>query len=208
MPERRADGDHDLAALLEQVSRGDDRAWRTLLDRYAPRVFAMARSRVGQPELAEEITQSVFATVAEKLMTGKYSDRGRFEPWLFRVTMNRVRDEFRRRKRHPAECFDESTHDSAAPDAGSVSDLARAEHPALRRAMESLSDADRTVVEMRHHGGMGFKQIAAALEEPMGTVLARHHRALRKLKAFMESLGVAGAEGAGGATIPMKGSES
>lgn len=205
MPERRMDGDHELVTLLEQVARGDDRAWRKLLDRYAPRVYAMARSRVGQPELAEEITQSVFATVAERVMTGKYTDRGRFEPWLFRVTMNRVRDEFRRRKRHPVESFDESAHDTVATDAGRGPDSAPAEHSALRRAMESLSDADRTVVELRHHGGLGFKQIATALDEPMGTVLARHHRALRKLKSILDTLGVTGTDGATAAT---KGSES
>ena len=44
------------------------------------------------------------------------------------------------------------------------------------------SDADREVVELRHHGGLSFNQISDMLKEPLGTVLARHHRALKKLK--------------------------
>lgn len=48
--------------------------------------------------------------------------------------------------------------------------------------MEGLSDADREVVELRHHGQMAFKDIAELLSQPVGTVLARHHRALRKLR--------------------------
>ena len=56
----------------------------------------------------------------------------------------------------------------------------------LKRAMETLSDADREIVELRHHGGLSFKQIADVLGEPMGTLLARHHRALKKLKEMME----------------------
>jgi len=65
-------------------------------------VFAMARSRVRDDDMAEEITQSVFATIATKLTRDGYDERGRFESWLFRITMNRVRDEFRRLKRHAA----------------------------------------------------------------------------------------------------------
>jgi RNA polymerase sigma-70 factor (ECF subfamily) len=56
----------------------------------------------------------------------------------------------------------------------------------LRRAMDQLSDADREIVELRHHGGMSFKQMADMLGEPVGTLLARHHRALRKLRDVME----------------------
>ena len=190
MPADAADHGDELPRLLALAATGDDRAWRSILDRYAPRVFAMARSRVRQPELAEEITQSVFAKVAEKMMTGAYTDQGRFESWLFRVAMNRVRDEFRSRQRRPSESVEnhvldarESRHDSIAG-AGERP----AEHDALRRAIEQLSDADRTVIELRHHGGLGFKEIASALDEPTGTVLARHHRALKKLKSLIESM--------------------
>ena len=67
---------------------------------------------------------------------------------------------------------------------------------ALRSALSGLEDADREVIELRHHAGMSFKQIADLLEEPIGTLLARHHRALRKLKDIMT---------AGGATPALAG---
>jgi DNA-directed RNA polymerase specialized sigma24 family protein len=51
--------------------------------------------------------------------------------------------------------------------------------------MEQLSHADREVIELRHHGQMSFQQLAEMLDEPMGTLLARHHRALKKLKEIM-----------------------
>jgi RNA polymerase sigma-70 factor (ECF subfamily) len=57
----------------------------------------------------------------------------------------------------------------------------------LREAMAGLSEADREVIEMRHHGGMSFKQMSEVLEEPVGTLLARHHRALRKLREILET---------------------
>jgi len=87
-------------ALPEQTlalaASGDDAAWRLVLERYGRRVFAMVLSRLRDPDLAEELTQAVFVKVAEQWATGEYTERGRFESWLFRITMNRVRDEARR----------------------------------------------------------------------------------------------------------------
>jgi DNA-directed RNA polymerase specialized sigma24 family protein len=58
--------------------------------------------------------------------------------------------------------------------------------------MHQLADADREIIELRHHGQMSFAQLAEMLGEPIGTLLARHHRALAKLKSLME-MGLTGA---------------
>lgn len=200
-----------MPALLRSAAAGDEAAWRALVELYARRVYALAKSRLGggtarppgsdggRPggavgararggcELAEEITQSVFVTVATKLVGGGYIEQGRFESWLFRVAMNRIRDEVRRARRHAA------AMDPEAFDALPAAKTEPTERPelldTLRAAMARLADADREVVELRHHAGMSFKQIADLLEEPLGTLLARHHRALRKLKDLMTSGG-------------------
>lgn len=178
----------ELSALIRAAGDGDQDAWRRLIDLYARRVFALARSRRMSPEMAEEITQSVFATVATKLTAGDYTERGRFESWLFRVAMNRVRDEARRRTRHaaPTDPADFARESGPAPQATRAADE---ELTRLREAIEELSDADREVVELRHHGQLSFKQIADLLDEPIGTLLARHHRALKKLRDIMERAG-------------------
>jgi RNA polymerase sigma-70 factor, ECF subfamily len=176
----------ELASLLQAASRGDPQAWRELVSRYSRRVYALAKSRCRNDDVAEEIAQSVFATVAVKLRAGEYTESGRFEPWLFRVAMNRVRDAIRKARRNP-ETHDESAFihtahrepDEPAFDAAAIG--------RLRSAMTELSDADREIIELRHHGGLSFKQIADILEEPVGTLLARHHRALKKLKEALDS---------------------
>lgn len=179
----------ELTRLLAAAAAGDQAAWRSLVDLYARRVFALAKSRCRRDDLAEEITQSVFVTVASKFSSGGYAEQGRFESWLFRVTMNRVRDEMRRLKRHAAPT-DPAVLVERSPAADA--DHGRAdEHDleSLRGAMDELSETDREVVALRHHAGMSFKQIAEMLGEPLGTVLARHHRALRKLKDSIEHAG-------------------
>ena len=88
----------DLAELLAAAAGGDDDAWRALVETYLPRVHAVVRAQCKDPELAEEITQSTFCTIVSKLPD--YQEVGRFESWLLRIAMNRLRDEMRRRKRH------------------------------------------------------------------------------------------------------------
>lgn len=174
----------DTANLLAAASKGDARAWESLVAVYARRVFALAKSRCKDATVAEDITQSVFTTVAEKVGGGEYTEQGRFESWLFRVAMNRVRDHVRRAKRRPDAPDVAAVERHVAPESDRT-DPATLER--LRGAMDRLSESDREIVEMRHHGGLSFKQIADILGEPLGTLLARHHRALHKLRDLMES---------------------
>lgn len=172
-----------VADLVREATRGDQGAWRELVGLYAPRVFALARSRLRSPELAEEITQSVFVTVAAKMTRGAYAEHGKFESWLFRIAMNRIRDEGRRARRRGSSSRPGEMMGLAFVSDGpgvQASTLGR-----LRMAVERLSEPDREVVELRHHACMSFREMSDLLGEPIGTLLARHHRALRKLKELM-----------------------
>jgi RNA polymerase sigma-70 factor, ECF subfamily len=184
----------ELSNLVALAAQGDESAWEELVGLYARRVFAMARSRLHDEDLAEEITQSVFVTVATKLNGSDngsgYTEQNRFEPWLFRITMNRVRDLCRKRARHAKPMAPEhfaAVEGRPEPDIHQDDNHQR-QLGALRSAMEQLSDTDREIVELRHHGQMSFKQIAEITGDPIGTLLARHHRALKKLSTLIEGL--------------------
>ncbi len=186
-PEPQNQEEEAIRLLVHQASQGHEDAWRGLVDAYSRRVFAMARSRLNDDDLAEEITQSVFVTVATKLCQDGYNEQGRFEPWLFRITMNRVRDEFRRRKRHakptdPSHLQDTRMDHSSTQTQESSADTQSA---SLQDAISQLNETDREIIELRHHGQLSFKQISELLNQPVGTLLARHHRALKKLKVMM-----------------------
>jgi RNA polymerase sigma-70 factor (ECF subfamily) len=176
-----------LASLVARASRGDEDAWRAIVERCAPRMHAIIRAQCRDDDLAEEIVQSTFCSVVRTL--ANYEEGGRFESWLMRIAMTRLRDEMRRRGRQavpPAETtlagLAGGTEPAPEPDAG------RLESGRLQQAMERLSEADREIIHLRHVGGLGFKQMAEALDAPIGTLLARHHRALRKLRGYLEDL--------------------
>jgi RNA polymerase sigma-70 factor (ECF subfamily) len=60
---------------------------------------------------------------------------------------------------------------------------------ALQAALQKLSEQDRQILLLRHFADMPFKDIARTLNCPIGTVLARAHRALGKLRTLMEVSG-------------------
>ena len=116
---------------------------------------------------------------------GQYTEVGRFEAWLFRIAMNRLRDEMRRRKRQARPVEDEVLTVLAGgidPVDAMKSEANSDQLANLREAMTRLSESDLKVIQMRHYGGLSFAQIAEVVGQPIGTILARHHRALKKLK--------------------------
>jgi RNA polymerase sigma-70 factor (ECF subfamily) len=173
-----------LERTLQRAAGGDEEAWSRIVEAYGPRVFGLIRAQCGNVDLAEEITQSTFCTIVARI--GQYSELGRFESWLFRIAMNRLRDEMRRRKRQARPVETEALVGlagaaEARPDDASEHDEVRA----LRAALDRLSDADRRVIHLRHFAGLSFSQVAEVLGEPLGTVLARQHRALGKLRQIL-----------------------
>lgn len=199
-PTKPASEPLDVDALVARAMRGDEGAWRELIERYARRVYALLKSKVGRDDIAEEITQSVFVTLSEQLAHGRYTEIGRFESWLFRIALNRLRDERRRNRRFQqwwksAARMQAPTH---TPPSLSKTDATLAgttrshglefdcdDVGRLRLALNRLSDADREIISLRHHASLEFKVIADMLGEPLGTVLARHHRALKKLRSML-----------------------
>lgn len=199
--------DGDLDAILTAAAGGDETAWRRLVERYAGRIYGLLVRQCGDRELAEEITQATFVKVVGKL--GQYADCGRFEAWLFRIAMNRLRDEMRRRKRHavnvdfastPPETlgyhaketsgYGAGTHSGGGGGAASGGGMEAAEDAAaLHRAIAQLPPADQELLHLRYTADLSFQQIARMLDSPLGTVLARGHRAIKKLRTLMTPAG-------------------
>lgn len=173
-----------LAETLSRAAAGDQVAWQAIVEAFAPRVYGLLRAQCGDPELSEEIAQSAFCTVAAKL--AGYEEYGRFEAWLFRIAMNRLRDEMRRRKRQARPMEESALVGLGGASEATPTGLEPGEQRALEQALEGLSEADRQIVDLRHVAGMSFKQISELLGEPVGTLLARHHRALKKLRGRLE----------------------
>lgn len=177
--------------LWVAARHGDAQAWRNLVELYSPRLYALAMRLTADHELAEEITQATFVKLLENM--NRYREQGCFEPWLFRIAINLLRDQIRQRTRQPTQYpatdpFEESANPFDPPQRESdpFYQLSRQEDlQRLQEAVKRLSPAEQEVLYLRHTVGLSFAQIAQTLQEPLGTVLARTHRALAKLRKIL-----------------------
>ncbi|MAE60730.1 MAG: hypothetical protein CMJ49_05145 [Planctomycetaceae bacterium] len=176
--------------VLRAAATGDADAWRKLIDRHSGRVYGLIYRQCGDRELAEEICQATFVRVLDKL--DGYQEQGKLEAWLCRIALNLLRDEMRRRKRQAAPTDFGATPPEALGATGredGPSDRLEAAERAeqLRRAVATLPEADRELLSLRYTAELSYQQIAEMLGQPLGTVLARGHRALKKLKAILDT---------------------
>jgi len=164
---------------------GDPTDVERLLVSFAPRVYGLLLRMVGRPDVAEDLMQETLLRALRSM--GTYRPEGRFRAWVFRIAVNLARDWIRRRPRERvAPLGDEGNETSpgVTPAADSPPDadaMGRERAQRVELALARLPNADREVLLMRYYGDLTFKTIARATGEPLGTVLARAHRALKKL---------------------------
>jgi RNA polymerase sigma-70 factor (ECF subfamily) len=108
-------------------------------------------------------------------------DHSLFDAWFDRIVINVCRQRLRRRGIRTL-VMDVTT---VVPFADGAS--GRAEHDALRRALDRLTPEHRTVVVLRHLEGYSIGEIAARTGEREGTVKSRLHYALRELRAAYDA---------------------
>ena len=176
IPQVSADSRTD-AELIGLVAAGDHRAFEELHRRYARPVLGIALRRIGDRGRAEDATQDTFASLWRS--ANRFDPtRGKATSWLFTVARNAIIDGLRRRP----EATVESPPDLAEPGPG-PDDAAESEWVSWRvhRALETLPDQERTLVELAYWSGFSQSEIADHVGIPLGTVKTRTRSALRRL---------------------------
>ena len=183
---------HDLQATIVAAQNGRPEAYQALLEAYWPRLYGYFVRAVGNHHDAEDLLGEMALKLVRQLKS--YDDRGRFDPWLFRIAANMVRDRIRRIKVRPRVGSLSFEGSDGRPVADRVSSdgppvtkrLELAESSAdLTDALERLDPATRQMVLLRHFGEMSFKEIASVFDCPIGTALARVHRGLKAMRRMM-----------------------
>ena len=191
----------DDHSLVQRARSGDERAFRTLVERYQKKVYAVALGMVKDREEAMDVVQEAFVKVHRSLDTFKAD--ATFYTWLYRITVNVCIDVIRRRGAMRAEAveFDERVgHDLAEANLGAVSSQlgSNPEKSVLRRelgekiqeALEQIPEKHRAILLLRELDGLSYEELAQALEIPKGTVMSRLFHARAKVqKLLSESLG-------------------
>ena len=178
-------------ALLDLYQQGHREAVSQLLERHTRRVRDYVRMLVKDNEVADDLTQEVLIKVVKVLDEGRYTDKGRFLPWMLRIAHNRVLDYFRANKQiktvsESSAGFDIlGSKNLAEP---SIEDQLVSEQQAeeVRALIELLPEEQREVVKMRYYDGLSFKEIAEHTGVSINTALGRMRYALINMRQMIK----------------------
>jgi RNA polymerase sigma-70 factor (ECF subfamily) len=180
----------DDEALVRRVLDRDADAFARLYDRHADLVYSVALRVLADPALAEDTAQDVFLRLWR---TPQAYDpaRGRFVSWLVSVARNRAVDEVRMRGRRRLREVGENANPEDPPD-GRAEDpqlavQVQADRLAVRRALLTLPEEQRTALELAYFSGLTQQEIAERLQQPLGTIKTRTRLALKKLRQALSA---------------------
>ena len=184
--------------LMAAFIVGDTAAMETLFLRYRQSVYSWLLRMTGDAAEAEDIYQDVWIKVIRHAADYR---SGNFRAWLWQIVRNKTTD--RMRKMSPSLILDspisaegesEETIVDQLSDDRAADALMQIEEVERRRvvceAIEALPMAQREVRLLRVNGELPFKEIADMLAAPMGTVLARMHKAVKSLKDTLAKKGI------------------
>ena len=176
------------AALVQRLLQRDLSAFEELYERHSRIVYGLVLRIVQQASTAEEVVQDIFLQLWRNASQYDIS-RGPFLPWLLTLARNRALDQLRlksERQRRREEQTEELPPVVTAPDfEGSLDEKRRATR--VRELIASLQPQQKRVIELAYFEGLSHSEIAAKLQEPLGTVKSWIRNGLLKLKEGLQA---------------------
>ncbi len=182
--------------LVARSARGDADSFNQLITRWERPIYALAYRVIGREEDARDVCQETFLRAFRGIAA--FKGQAKFSSWLYRIALNLCRDWIRRERRTPV---------VAVPDGVDLQDLTADRGPVesvedlvsrrdlsrlVARAMQALSEEQRTTVVLKEYQGLTFQEIADLQGCPLSTVKTRLYQGLTLLRRELEEAGVRG----------------
>jgi RNA polymerase sigma-70 factor (ECF subfamily) len=182
-----AENANDDAQLITKVAMGDRLAFGTLYDRFAAPLYSLALKMLGNEAEAQDLLQEVFLSVWNKADTFR-ADRGSAFSWVVAQLRNRAIDRIRSRRRR-GELLEANAPDLEPSGSATLSSSQNCEVSErareVRSAMGQLTEEQRQVLRLAFFEGLTQVEISEKLEEPLGTIKARAHRGMARLRTLL-----------------------
>jgi len=182
------------AQLAEGFRQGDPEALRQVVEVFSGDLYRLLYQYTRNEELAEDLCQEVFLRAFRKRALLRRTDY--FRAWLFTLARNLAAKEMRRHRHHLEFYLEDFTVSPAdqmeAP--GGAAAMARIQDAETRalliEALNHLEPDQREIIMLRFFADLPVKEVAGAMDLPMGTVGGKLRRALDSLRAALEERGL------------------
>ena len=180
-----------LMELLARTALADQQAFAELYRLTAPHLYAVALRILREGAAAEEVLQESFVNVwhhAASYVAAKSQPL----TWLTSIVRNRCLDRLRRREIDTVTMDDEGEGVNIAAEGPAPLELllAGADALAVRSCIEALEAGPKQAIALAFYRGLSHSELSQHLKQPLGTVKSWVRRALERLRACLDSLGV------------------
>ena len=166
--------------LVAKTLKGHKSAFDELVERYAKKVYNLSLRMTRDPADAEDLTQEVFLRAYRSLNT--YNPAYSFVNWILKIASNLCIDHLRRK----GDCRDDSDEllrfEVQKPTDPESAALYSEQVSEIEKALMSLPPKYQLVMLLLYAEDLKYEQIAEILDEPVGTVKTKIHRARKILK--------------------------
>lgn len=169
----------ELQQQLLRIAGGEREALAELYQHTRLAVYGLALSYLKNVQDAQDLTQDVYVQVWN--CVEQYCPSGSPIGWLLKVCRNLCLMHLRREKKNAA-LSEEEWNAIPVQECGLDAD----ERALLQHALALIGEEERRIVLLHAVTGMKYREIAALLEMPLATVLSKYHRALKKMRIFLE----------------------
>jgi RNA polymerase sigma-70 factor, ECF subfamily len=189
-PNRPDPGDAaaEVWALVERAQAGESEAFGLIYDRYVDTVFRFIYFRVGNRQLAEDLTSDTFLRALKRI--GSFTWQGRdLGAWLVTIARNLVADHFKsgryRLEVTTGDVLDADREDrgpEGSPEAAVVDHITNV---ALLGAVKQLNPEQQECIVLRFLQGFSVAETAQAMGKNEGAIKALQYRAVRALARLL-----------------------
>ncbi len=178
---------HTTDEMLAYQLRTNAQVLGEIIERYEKKLsLYIGRKSHATPDDRKDILQNIFIKVYKNIYD--FDTALSFSSWIYRIAHNEMIDWYRKEKRRPHLSLEGSDYilQTLAAEGGAVEQAIRNEQKVLlQKAVESLSDDYRDVVELRFFEEKSYDEIADILAIPPGTVAVRINRVKKQLQQIL-----------------------
>lgn len=167
--------------IVYNVKNGKREDFGLIVEKYKDSLYSYIFYSVKDEGAAGDIFQDTLLKALKEI--NKYKEQGKFKAWLFTIARNKITDHFRKAYKTLSLEDEENLEYINPSDNTEAKALGKISFEEISAFIDKLPPAQKEVILLRQY--LSFKEIAQALSCPLGTVLARMNRAVKKLQDYL-----------------------